>query len=243
LILTKTSKFWLFLVSVTFLQRITGKLKATFGYVPAGIPADQHLFSKWVPFTTELEANDSIEIAFGCIAKKITKVKNAIGYRSDLVLRYPTLASLCGRQPQIYIAEAGADVSFLSEGILLVQKTPTGFSIKGLNAEVFQALEFIPEQIDSATTDFVLNEQEKGYCKDGKNLQAFAEIWTLKEAFLKATGLGLVDDLPSIDVDPLSEENTINRNRWNSISFDCPGGEVGAFVGRVTAELQFLHCS
>jgi len=127
---------------VTFLQRITGKVKTTFGYVPTGIPADQHLFSKWVPFTTELEANDSIEIAFGCIAKKIKKVKNAIGYRSDLVLRYPTLASLCGRQPQIYIAEAGADVSFLPEGVLLVQMTPTGFSIKGLNAEVFQALEW-----------------------------------------------------------------------------------------------------
>jgi hypothetical protein len=127
---------------VTFLQRITGKVKTTFGYVPAGIPADQHLYAKWVPFTTELEANDSIKIAFDDFAKKLKKVKNAMGYRSDLMLRYPSLDSLLGRQPQIYIAEAGADVSFLPEGVLLVQMTPDGFSVKGLSAEVFQSLQW-----------------------------------------------------------------------------------------------------
>lgn len=127
---------------VAFLQRITGKVKTTFGYVPAEMPADQHLFSKWVPFTTALEANDSIENALGSIAKKIKRVQNAIGYRSDMVLRYPTLASLSGKQPQIYIAEAGADVSFVPAGVLLVQLSPNGTSIKGLSAEVFQALEW-----------------------------------------------------------------------------------------------------
>lgn len=127
---------------VTYLQRITGKVKTTFGYVPTGIPADQHLFAQWVPFTTELEANDSIEITFDGIAKKLKRVKNAIGYRSDLMLRYPSLDSLLGRQPQIYIAEAGADVSFLPEGVLLVQMTPAGFSVKGLSTEVFQSLQW-----------------------------------------------------------------------------------------------------
>jgi hypothetical protein len=61
------------------------------------------------------------------------------------VLRYPTLASLCGRQPQIYIAEAGADVSFLPEGVLLVQMTPNGFSVKGLSTEVFQSLKWFTQ--------------------------------------------------------------------------------------------------
>lgn len=124
-----------------------------------------------------------------------------------------------------------------------VSHTASSFLIGIAQESIGIDLEFIPEQIDSVTADFVLNEQEKAYCQEGKNLQAFAQIWTLKEAFLKATGLGLVDDLPSIDVAPLSEENSISRNGGSSISFVCPGGEVGAFVGRNIAELQFLQCS
>ena len=133
---------------VTFLQRITGKLKTTFAYVPAGIPTDQHLFSKWVPLTTELEANDSIENALGGIAQKIKRVQNAITYRSDLMLRYPTLTILRGKQPQIYIVEVGTDVSFLPDPALVVQLTPTGVSVTGLSAEAFHALEYF---IQSAT--------------------------------------------------------------------------------------------
>jgi 4'-phosphopantetheinyl transferase len=124
-----------------------------------------------------------------------------------------------------------------------VSHTASSFLIGIAQGSIGVDLEFIPEQIDSVTADFVLNEREKGYCQEGKNLQAFAEIWTLKEALLKATGLGLVDDLPSIDVDPLSEKNTLSSNGWSRTSFVCPGGEVGAFVGRNTAELQFFHCS
>ena len=121
-----------------------------------------------------------------------------------------------------------------------VSHTASSFLIGIANEPIGIDLEAIPDQIDSATANFVLNEQEKGYCKDGKNLQAFAEIWTLKEAFLKATGLGLVDDLPSINVAPFSEKNTIANSGWNSISFACPGEEVGAFVGMTTADLQFM---
>ena len=121
-----------------------------------------------------------------------------------------------------------------------VSHTSSSFLVGIAQEPIGVDIESIPEHIDAVTADFVLSAQEKRYCKNGENLPAFAQIWTLKEAFLKASGLGLVDDLPSINVDPCTENNSIGQSGWNSVSLVCPGAEIGAFVGNSAANLEFL---
>ncbi|MDX2070284.1 MAG: 4'-phosphopantetheinyl transferase superfamily protein [Haliscomenobacter sp.] len=121
-----------------------------------------------------------------------------------------------------------------------VSHTSSSFLIGIAQDPIGVDLESIPEYIDAITADFVLSAPEKQYCKNGENLPAFAQIWTRKEAFLKAIGWGLVDDLTYINVDPCTGNNSIGQRGWGSVSIACPGAEIGAFVGNGAANLAFL---
>jgi len=71
----------------------------------------------------------------------------------------------------------------------------------------------------------------------------FYTIWTAKEAYLKATGSGLVDHLPEVDLLASGEaQSAISRFRFHS--FFSPGGEIGCLVsGRSDTEICFYHLS
>ena len=96
----------------------------------------------------------------------------------------------------------------------------------GVDIEKLSGREDIPSLIQYAFSD-----EEAGYCNTGDLAERFTEVWTMKEAFLKAVGVGLVDQLPSISViGPV--RNYISRFKLNQESFLCPNGETGSIVYR-----------
>jgi 4'-phosphopantetheinyl transferase len=79
--------------------------------------------------------------------------------------------------------------------------------------------------------EYAFSEEEADFCKNGSLHDRFLEIWTLKEAFLKATGAGLVNELKSVNV-----AGTVNNHlaslKFQQRTFGCPGGETGSLVCR-----------
>lgn len=73
--------------------------------------------------------------------------------------------------------------------------------------------------------------------------KTFLGIWTMKEAYLKATGLGMVDSLHSLHVVSEPGFGVIDKN-YGSLIFGCPGGETGSIVfkGRMT-EIRLVKMS
>lgn len=100
----------------------------------------------------------------------------------------------------------------------------------GIDIELLNGSEDLPSLVDYAFSD-----AEAQYCHDGENHERFVKIWTLKEAFLKATGVGLVDELKSINV-----RNSILHYKLNQQSFICPNNETGSIVYRKTTPLRFI---
>ncbi len=72
---------------------------------------------------------------------------------------------------------------------------------------------------------------EADYCNGGNLQERFLEIWTLKEAFLKAAGVGLVDNLGLINVCGYPE-NDICDKQFEQKTFICPYGETASIVYR-----------
>ena len=121
-----------------------------------------------------------------------------------------TLSSFIGSDPKALTFEADsygkprlsatADVSFsLSHTNGLVACAVARGRELGIDAEA------IDRRIDVlGVANRYFTEGEIGYITDGKvekHLERFFEVWTLKEAFLKATGRGLSQPLDSISFD------------------------------------------
>ena len=64
----------------------------------------------------------------------------------------------------------------------------------------------------------------------------FLKIWTQKEALLKAAGLGLTNNLQSID-----SEKLIKRWGLKAYSFACPNQETATVVVRAKSELESVY--
>lgn len=108
----------------------------------------------------------------------------------------------------------------------LPHETPIYFNIshtKGMIACAFSKAKFIGIDIESTTreinhVDFANSifsqaefRQIKGLSEiEGREL--FFKIWTLKEAYLKALGVGIVDNLNEINFDVLAKQITMNRS-------------------------------
>ena len=93
----------------------------------------------------------------------------------------------------------------------------------GVDIEKLSGREELPSLIS-----YAFSAEEADYCSKGILPERFTEVWTLKEAFLKAVGVGLVDELPSITVK--GNNNYINRLALNQKTFLCPNGETGSIV-------------
>jgi len=95
----------------------------------------------------------------------------------------------------------------------------------GVDLENLSEEEEIPSLIDYAFSD-----AEAEYCQKGDQLSVrFLELWTLKEAFLKYSGIGLTDYLKSISVYG-SEGNELVSNRLNYSTFIGPNNETCSVV-------------
>jgi 4'-phosphopantetheinyl transferase len=88
--------------------------------------------------------------------------------------------------------------------------------------------------------EYSFSQQESDYCLKGELSICFLEIWTLKEAFLKAAGVGLVDNLKSVNV--FGEvANDITRRDLCYSNFLCPNGETASVVYRSGASISFVR--
>lgn len=66
-------------------------------------------------------------------------------------------------------------------------------------------IEVIPRTVDTDLLAACFNDDEQHAIANAKSPTAkFAQLWTTKEAFLKLTGTGLVDDLPHVLGSPLA---------------------------------------
>ena len=103
----------------------------------------------------------------------------------------------------------------------------------GVDIEMLKGSEDLPSMVD-----YAFSEDEALFCSYGKNHERFTEIWTLKEAFLKAAGVGLVNRLTSVTVSG-NVKNDILRHQLNHKTFLCPHGETGSLVYRNNNLLKF----
>ncbi|HEY5509856.1 MAG TPA: 4'-phosphopantetheinyl transferase superfamily protein [Prolixibacteraceae bacterium] len=95
----------------------------------------------------------------------------------------------------------------------------------GVDLENLSGDEDIPSLID-----YAFSGAETEYCRNAVELSVrFLELWTLKEAFLKYSGIGLTDFLKPINVYG-SELNELIYNKLNYSTFICPGNETGSVV-------------
>jgi len=95
----------------------------------------------------------------------------------------------------------------------------------GVDLENLSGDEDVPSLVDYAFSD-----AETEYCRNAVELSVrFLELWTLKEAFLKYSGIGLTDFLKSINVYG-SEQNELLSNKLNYSTFIGPNNETCSVV-------------
>ena len=104
----------------------------------------------------------------------------------------------------------------------------------GVDIEMLTGKEDLPSLIRYAFSD-----DEAHYCNNLNLAERFTEVWTRKEALLKAAGIGLVDQLTAITVIGTTE-NDISRLKLNSKTFTCPNGETGSIVYRKDQPIIFF---
>jgi len=105
----------------------------------------------------------------------------------------------------------------------------------GVDIEKLNGSEDVP-----ALVNYAFSSDEINYFREQVSQERFTQIWTLKEAFLKVAGVGLIDKLSSITVTGKSPD-IISCFHLNQHSFLCPGGETGSIVYRQNKPLTFLR--
>lgn len=102
-----------------------------------------------------------------------------------------------------------------------------GFSLKmELGVDLEQPL---PSENLAALADYAFSLQERSLLHPLDDTDSFLRIWTMKEAYLKATGLGLVDNLPQLSV-VSAPDFAVSDQDYSSFQFCCPGGETASVV-------------
>ena len=146
------------------------------------------------------------------------------------------LANLLGLNPSdVEIRKNRFGRPFLANSTLFFSLSHTnssfllGFSSTGkigVDIEKLIGDEDLKELIEYAFSD-----EETDFCKNGNLHDRFLETWTMKEALLKAAGVGLVDKLKSVNVAG-DINNQLALLKFHQNTFGCPGGETGSIVFR-----------
>ena len=113
--------------------------------------------------------------------------------------------------------------------LIAVAAQPVGVDIEAIKPDIdWRAV---------AKTNFHPDERAAiGQRSDVSARDAFFQVWTHKEAFLKATGIGLTDHLTSISV-PLeggriSAPKSLSSATWYATPLDAPRGYKASLVSR-----------
>lgn len=105
----------------------------------------------------------------------------------------------------------------------------------GVDLEILSGDEDLPSLID-----YAFSNDETEYCMNGGDISArFLEIWTLKEAFLKYSGIGLTDYLRSINIFG-TEQNELRSLNLNFSTVTCPNNETCSIV---FSNIKSLNCN
>ena len=112
-----------------------------------------------------------------------------------------------------------------------------GFSFEG---KIGVDLEFLSGREDlPSLIEYAFSPGETEFCQQGNCSENFLKIWTLKEAYLKAAGVGLVDRLKSVNVHGLVD-NDILIKQFNHQTFTCPNGETASVVYRNKKDIDYI---
>lgn len=138
-----------------------------------------------------------------------------------------------GRFGKLYLPESNLffNVSHSNNAFLL------GFCFGGrigIDIEKLNGSEDLPSMVK-----FAFSEIEAQYCRNGEDSERFTEIWTSKEALLKAVGVGMVDCLTLITVSE-NVQNDISHLKLNQKSFLCPNKETGSIVYRTNKPIKSI---
>jgi len=112
-----------------------------------------------------------------------------------------------------------------------------GFSVGGkigVDLDKLSGREDLPSLMD-----YAFSSAETDYCLNGELSEHFLKIWTLKEAFLKAAGVGLVDHLKSVNVCGNFENNIYAKNFLQKTMI-CPNGETASIVHQNNQSIAYV---
>jgi len=137
-----------------------------------------------------------------------------------------------------------ADLQKNFRGKLYLQDTPLHFSLSHTNdafllgVNQFQEIgidlegNVPPNEIDSLA-DYAFSPDERLLLDQFPGTASFLKIWTMKEAYLKATGTGMMDALSTLHV-VSSPDFGVMDNQYSCLHFQCPSKETGSLVCRGT---------
>lgn len=112
-----------------------------------------------------------------------------------------------------------------------------GFSSGNLGIDLESPL----QDIEAALINQVASPQEKTYLLTGNTPHRFLKLWTIKEAWYKALGTGIPDQLYKKTLLDSQGKFLMKSIGWDAQSFDCPGAETASVIYKSPGRIQFFH--
>jgi len=158
---------------------------------------------------------------------------NQLTYFASHVALWQLLALMTGtfpEKPQITVSQEGKPM-LQSHGLHFnMSRTDQSFLIGLAPVEIGVDVEETHVENMDLVMEHAFSHSEQGYCRQTDDPKAFTKVWTLKEAYVKALGTGLPDNLKNLNV--IGPGNVIEQSGLHSVSIQCPNQSVGSVVSR-----------
>jgi len=134
----KRSETFEALVAYYFL-RLSRKNKGTFAYLDRQ-ETEKLPFGEWKTLNITIEGNVTLGETITNISYFIAELKTHGNFLSNILERFPSLTDLRGKIPSVFIVKEGANISFNTDGLILIQVNQHSIRIKGINPSISEAL-------------------------------------------------------------------------------------------------------